>query len=90
MEDGFTVNLLIPSCVHLFAEEDGRDGVDAEVHHARINTVIFTQQQGHTEAASASLKTGNEITVRHATETAFDQECTSTAFHDKVISKSLF
>lgn len=30
MEEGFTVNLLIPSCVHLFPKEDGKDAVDNE------------------------------------------------------------
>lgn len=37
MEEGFTVNLLIPSCVHLFPEEDGRDAVDDEEHRALID-----------------------------------------------------
>lgn len=54
MEEGFTVNLLIPSCVHLFPEEDGRDAVDDEEHRALKDVVILTHQQSHTEAASTS------------------------------------
>lgn len=59
MEEGFTVNLLIPSCVHLFPKKDGRDAVDDEEYCGLRNMVILTQQQSDTEAASASLQTGN-------------------------------
>lgn len=49
---------------------------------------IWSQQQSHTEAASAILETRNDITLRHAVKS--DQECTSSSFHDKVTSESLF
>lgn len=40
MEEGFTVNLLIPSRAHLFPKEDGRDAVDDEEHRALMDMVI--------------------------------------------------
>lgn len=81
MEEGFTVNLLIPSCVHLFPEEGGRDAVDDEEHRALIDVAILTR---------AGSITGSETTIRHAIKMAFDQEFPSTAFHDIAASESLF